>query len=143
MIIIKYLRKVMRKAVAVERQILSGSVKIARFVGHDNLFPCKDSHRCSRLPLESTQREHSANIKDSPNPYELSSPPKRINVIELDCRGLEFVEFKPDGEWLAEGAESGTKFTAIELSEGEWYDYDEKASSEVTIKDLKWEIRRT
>jgi len=46
------------------------------------------------------------------------------------------------GEWLAEGAESGTKFTAIDLSEGEWFDYDEKAGEEVSIKDLTWEIRR-
>ena len=46
------------------------------------------------------------------------------------------------GEWLATGLESGTKFTAIDLSDGEWYDYDDKTSEEVSIKDLKWEIRR-
>lgn len=46
------------------------------------------------------------------------------------------------GDWLATGAESGTKFTAIDLTEGEWFDYDEKAGEEVSIKDLKWEIRR-
>ena len=71
---------------------------------------------------------------------------------------MEFTEFKPDvsilfprhavilnllkGEWLATGIESGSKFTAIELTEGEWFDYDEKAGEEVSIKDLKWEIRR-
>jgi hypothetical protein len=63
-------------------------------------------------------------------------------MLEFDCRGLEFVEFKPDGEWLATGLDSGTKFTAIDLSEGEWFDYDEKAAAEVSIKDLIWEIRR-
>lgn len=46
------------------------------------------------------------------------------------------------GEWLATGLESGTKFTGIELDEGEWYDYDDKVGEEVSIKDLKWEIRR-
>ena len=46
------------------------------------------------------------------------------------------------GEWLAKGLESATKFTAIDLQEGEWFDYDEKAGEEVNIKDLKWEIRR-
>ncbi|KAM3424437.1 hypothetical protein BST61_g6441 [Cercospora zeina] len=50
------------------------------------------------------------------------------------CRGLEFVEFKADGEWKATGAESGTKFTGIDLTEGEWFDYDEKAGEEVTIR---------
>lgn len=76
----------------------------------------------------------------------------------MDCRGLEFVEFKADvcylrsycppltnisqGEWKATGAESGTKFTAIDLTEGEWFDYDEKAGEEVSIKDIKFDIKR-
>jgi len=46
------------------------------------------------------------------------------------------------GEWLAEGVESGTKFTSIDLTEGEWFDYDEKAGDEVSIKEMKWSIRR-
>jgi len=46
------------------------------------------------------------------------------------------------GEWLAEGTESGTKFTAIDLTDGEWFDYDEKSGEEVSIKDMTWEIRR-
>lgn len=50
---------------------------------------------------------------------------------------------RAQGEWLAEGAESGTKFTGIDLSEGEWFDYDEKAGDEVSIKDIKWEIKRS
>lgn len=80
--------------------------------------------------------------------------------MEFDCRGLEFVEFKPEvrhglqryshhitdqtkGDWLAEGADSGTKFTSIDLTDGEWYDYDEKAGEEVSIQNLAWEIRRS
>jgi len=46
------------------------------------------------------------------------------------------------GEWMAKGLESPTKFALIDLQEGEWFDYDEKAGEEVSIKDLKWEIRR-
>lgn len=46
------------------------------------------------------------------------------------------------GEWLADGIDSGTKFTGIELIDGEWFDYDEKAGEEVSIKELVWEIRR-
>lgn len=46
------------------------------------------------------------------------------------------------GEWEAVGADSGTKFANIELGEGEWFDYDEKAGEEVSIKDIKWEITR-
>jgi len=44
---------------------------------------------------------------------------------------------------LAEGTDSGTKFTAIDLTEGEWFDYDEKAGEEVGITNLKWEIVRS
>ncbi|KAG5916784.1 hypothetical protein E4U42_007514 [Claviceps africana] len=88
------------------------------------------------------KRESSASIKAGPVAYEQSEPAKPHQIIEFDCRGLEFTEFKPEGEWLAEGADSGTKFTGIDLSEGEWFDYDEKAGDEVSIKDISWEIRR-
>ena len=52
------------------------------------------------------------------------------------------MEFKADGNWKATGLESGTKFAEIDLTEGEWFDYDEKASEEVSITGLKFEIRR-
>lgn len=47
------------------------------------------------------------------------------------------------GEWLADGVDSKTKFSEIDLTEGEWFDYDEKAGEEVSIKELKWEIKRS
>ncbi|PQE05239.1 DUF866 domain protein [Rutstroemia sp. NJR-2017a BBW] len=85
---------------------------------------------------KSCKRESSASVKAPPVPYQAASPPTRQKIVEFDCRGLELVEFKPEGEWLATGTESGTKFTAIDLTEGEWFDYDEKAGDEVSIKDL-------
>lgn len=88
------------------------------------------------------KRESSANIKAAPAPYGQSEPARKQKVLEFDCRGLEFTEFSPEGEWLAEGIDSGSKFTGIELSDGEWYDYDEKAGEEVSIKDLTWDIQR-
>ncbi|KAF4549143.1 Hypothetical protein D9617_23g005580 [Elsinoe fawcettii] len=109
-----------------EKNELSGSRGEANFV-----WRCKNC-----------KREHSANITDAPKAYEAQSPAKAVNIIAFDCRGLEFVEYKADGDWLAQGAESGTKFEGIDLSEGDWFDYDEKAGEEVSIKDLKWEIRR-
>ncbi|KAK3677921.1 hypothetical protein LTR78_002016 [Recurvomyces mirabilis] len=84
------------------------------------------------------QREHTANITTSPKSYPQQSPAKPQNIITFDCRGLEFVEFKADGAWKATGTESGTKFSDIDLTEGEWFDYDEKASEELTkIDDSK------
>ena len=41
------------------------------------------------------------------------------------------------------GTDSGTKFTGVDLAEGEWYDYDEKAGEEVSVKEVKWEISRS
>lgn len=46
------------------------------------------------------------------------------------------------GEWEAKGIESSTPFTSIDLSEGEWYDYDEKAGEEVSIKEISWDVGR-
>lgn len=46
--------------------------------------------------LTTYQREHSANITEAPKSYPQQSPPKSQKIITFDCRGLEFVEFKPD-----------------------------------------------
>lgn len=46
------------------------------------------------------------------------------------------------GEWIAKGLESNVRFSAIDLQEGEWFDYDEKKGEEVSIKDTIWEIKR-
>lgn len=43
---------------------------------------------------------------------------------------------------MAVGEESGTKFSSIDLTESEWFDYDEKAGEEVSITTLKFDIRR-
>ncbi|KAK3293224.1 uncharacterized protein B0H64DRAFT_208310 [Chaetomium fimeti] len=88
------------------------------------------------------KRESSATIKAAPIPYEQTEPAKARKILEFDCRGLEFTEFIPEGEWLVDGIESNTKFEGVELVEGEWFDYDEKAGEEVSIKDLKWDIVR-
>ena len=105
------------------------------------------------------QRESSATIMAPPISYQQSSPPKAQKVIDFDCRGLEFIDFKPEvrlisyacmcatltwlqGDWLVTGTDSGTKFEAINFEEGDWYEYDEKAGDEVSIKDLKWEIKK-
>jgi len=118
------------KPVAVNRfetNEMSGSRGEANFV-----WKCKNC-----------KREATASIKLGPNPYEQAEPATRQSILEFDCRGLEFTAFSPEGEWLADGIDSGTKFEGIDcLGEGEWFDYDEKANDEVSIKDLKWEIRR-
>ncbi|EAA34198.1 DUF866-domain-containing protein [Neurospora crassa] len=122
-------REVHDKPVGVSRfenNEMSGSRGEANFV-----WKCKNC-----------KRESSASIKAAPTAYEQTEPAKKQKLLEFDCRGLEFVEFQPEGSWLAEGVDSNTKFADIDLTEGEWFDYDEKANDEVSIKELKWEINR-
>ncbi|KFY71091.1 hypothetical protein V499_08702 [Pseudogymnoascus sp. VKM F-103] len=76
------------------------------------------------------KRESSATIMAPPISYQQESPPKAQKVIDFDCRGLEFIDFKPEGDWLVTGIDSGTKFEAINFEEGDWYEYDEKAGDE-------------
>lgn len=92
-------------------------------------------------PFRILQKTHSASILEAAKTFDVSNG-KTQSIIELDCRGLEPIEFIADGEWLATGIDSGTKFSNIELEEGEWFDYDDKAGQEVSITDVHWEIRR-
>lgn len=46
--------------------------------------------------LNIRQRESTASIKNTPQIYSQTSPPRAQAIIEIDCRGLEFVEFKSD-----------------------------------------------
>lgn len=91
------------------------------------------------------QRESSAVIKAGPHAYKFAELPqaRQQKILEFECRGCEFVEFRPDGDWKARGLDSGTVFKDIDLTEGDWFDYDEKAGAEVSIKELQWVIARS
>ncbi|RKF74737.1 UPF0587 protein C2D10.03c [Golovinomyces cichoracearum] len=91
---------------------------------------------------KSCKREASATIIAPPTAYQQESPATRKKIIEIDCRGLDIIEFSPEGEWLANGSHSKTQFSSIDLTDGEWYEYDETLGEEVNILDLKWEITK-
>lgn len=107
-----------------EQHEITGSKGEASFV-----FRCKEC-----------KHEHSASIMRTKNL--LTPDDKTVALLEIDARGVEFVEFIPQGIFTVTGAELGTKFTEVELDEGEWFDYDDKAGAEVSITDVKWEIER-
>lgn len=48
--------------------------------------------------MDFDQRTHSASIVAGPNSYDPEKDDKRkgLKVIDIDCRGLEFTEFKPE-----------------------------------------------
>ncbi|MCJ1241546.1 hypothetical protein MMC14_009551 [Varicellaria rhodocarpa] len=91
------------------------------------------------------KRESTASFKGPLNTYTntQTAPSKRQNIIEIDCRGLEFTDFKADGKWKAKGLESKSRWDDIEFDEdGEWFDYDDKTQEEVSIK-AKFKVERS
>ncbi|PWW74633.1 DUF866-domain-containing protein [Tuber magnatum] len=89
-------------------------------------------------------RESSATIKTEPKAYTAASPPTKQVIIEFECRGCELTEFRVSGKWGAEGISEGasrSRFDEVDLTE-DWYDYDEKTGEEVSVKEVRWVIRR-
>ena len=91
--------------------------------------------------------------RESSAKFEAANPPKPYSdangnfapLVTVDCRGLEFTDFQPQvcsfppkaeqllthaqGLWQCVGVETKTPFSEVDLSEGEWTDYDEKVLS--------------
>ncbi|PPQ92679.1 hypothetical protein CVT25_013986, partial [Psilocybe cyanescens] len=61
-------------------------------------------------------------------------------LLVIECRGLEFIGFDPRGIWKCVGS-TGTKFSEVDLVDGEWNDYDEKAALPVGISEFgsRWD----
>jgi len=58
----------------------------------------------------------------------------------LECRGLEPVDFEPRIGLSARGAESTTIFDDIDLTSGDWADFDERAGEAVCICDVETRV---
>lgn len=58
-------------------------------------------------------------------------------IVVFDCRGIEPVEFQPNSGFLVQSAENGQKFEDVDLSEGDWVDYDEKNAESVRIHEFE------
>ncbi|KAI0361320.1 DUF866-domain-containing protein [Trametes cingulata] len=109
-----------------EREVTAGKGSTAHFVWRCGL--CK--------------RESSAKFEpgEKPKPYSAEANGQFAPFLTIDCRGLEFVGFDPRGIWKCVGIESGTVFSEVDLEEGEWVDYDEKAAQPVGVSNFesKW-----
>ncbi|KAK9478165.1 hypothetical protein V1514DRAFT_331796 [Lipomyces japonicus] len=115
---------------------LSGSRGEANFV-----WKCKACRRESSASFKPTSSA-AAVTKVVTVPYTIDDSGKWKNVVDIETRGLEFVEFKPDGAWQCKSEANGAIFEDLDLTSDEWYDYDEKAAAEVSITNVSWEIRR-
>ncbi|ODV88707.1 hypothetical protein CANCADRAFT_32227 [Tortispora caseinolytica NRRL Y-17796] len=84
-------------------------------------------------------KEGSINIEKGPKPLKNDSK-MPLTFLELDCRGCDITNYYPgNSSWRCTG-ESGQVFGDIDISEYEWYDYDEKANVEVSIVNIKFDI---
>lgn len=83
-------------------------------------------------------KRSSVNMTRSKNPYTIADSGKAVRLLEIDSRGIDFVSFKADGKFECTGEESNTKFQDVDLEDNEWYDYDDKAGSEVSITNIEW-----
>eukprot|EP00071_Canis_lupus_P041014 XP_022274571.1 UPF0587 protein C1orf123 homolog isoform X3 [Canis lupus familiaris] len=82
-------------------------------------------------------RENSIEILSSTiKSYNAEDNEKFKTIVEFECRGLEPIDFQPQAGFAAEGVESGTVFSDINLQEKDWTDYDEKAQESVGIYEV-------
>ncbi|KAI5287529.1 hypothetical protein KEM52_001553 [Ascosphaera acerosa] len=136
------------------REVHPNAVSFNRFVSADDVPPAWPEQDTDEVPGSRGEANlvwkcrgcgsvHHASIKEAPTSFDATSADQTQKIVELDCRGLTPLEFVAEGEWTAKGTESGTAFASIELQDGEWYEYDEKAGQEVSITDVRWEIRRS
>lgn len=86
------------------------------------------------------KRQGTATIKMTGKSYTIEDCGKPVRMADIDIRGLDLVGFKADGKFQCKGIGSTTQFEEVDLEDGEWYDYDEKAGQEVSITDVQWDF---
>ncbi|KAL6310089.1 DUF866-domain-containing protein [Sparassis latifolia] len=106
-----------------ERELSSGKRNKAHFVW-----------RCGLCKRESSAKFEPGAV---PQSYSADVNGQFAPLITLDCRGLEFVGFDPRGIWKCVGIKSGTVFNEVDLDEGEWVDYDERAALPVGVSNIE------
>lgn len=112
---------------------IQGSRGEATFV-----FRCKLCKRESSANLKINNKHF--NFEDQLSQLEKGQKFKPVVMVEIDARGIDFVEFIPVGTFVCSAVESSTVFDDVELEDGEWYDYDEKGGNEVSITNVKWDF---
>lgn len=108
-----------------EKHEISGSRGEASFV-----FRCK-----------ACKSEHSAQIERTKE--KLAELGNWCKILEIDARGVEFVEFKATGQWTVNSTVSSAKFDEVDLEDAEWYDYDDNAGEEVSVTEVEFDIARS
>jgi len=99
--------------------------------GEANLaVKCKGCKRENNIELEGGKR---ISANDSAN---------WVPVILFECRGVEITAYEPRMGFTCEAVNSGTSFD-VDLSEGDWSEYDDKASQSIGIYNVEHKIEKS
>ncbi|KAH3688081.1 hypothetical protein WICPIJ_000923 [Wickerhamomyces pijperi] len=112
-----------------EQHEISGSRGEANFVSK-----CKTCRKDCNISIERTKNQYTA---------EDSEDGKYVDLLVIEARGVDLVKFIPENGFFEAKGVKGTKFEEIDLSEGEFFDYDDDASQEISIQDIDWKISRS
>jgi hypothetical protein len=88
-------------------------------------FKCRDCKRERYVTIFRSKKS----IDGGPDPVE---------ILKINTVGVELLEFIPDDQFMCNSTLSNEEIREIDLSDNEWFDYDEKGKGEVVIRNVKW-----
>lgn len=79
--------------------------------------------------------------KDVPRDLTEDDSGSWVPILAMECRGLEPYAFHPMGDEFVITSQGGALFDSeIDLSEGDWADYDEENDAAVSLSDIEFKI---
>lgn len=79
--------------------------------------------------------------KDVPRDLTEDDSGSWVPILAMECRGLEPYAFHPMGEEFVVSSQGGKPFTEdVDLSEGDWADYDEENDEAVSLSEIEFKI---
>ncbi|KFM25772.1 UPF0587 protein C1orf123-like protein [Auxenochlorella protothecoides] len=108
-----------------EEQELSGS----RGTAHFALKWSRDARHEASLSLQ--------HIKGVTRALTAADAGKFVPIVAFECRGLDPIAWQPQASGKG-WAPSGMVWEDVDLSSGEWAEYDEKSGEAVSVMELEW-----
>lgn len=73
-----------------------------------------------------------------PRDYKAEDSGRWVPILAVECRGLEPYAFHPIGDEFVVESEGGAMFASdVDLSEGDWAEYDEENDAAVSISEFE------
>uniref|UniRef100_A0A5S6QTN2 CXXC motif containing zinc binding protein n=1 Tax=Trichuris muris TaxID=70415 RepID=A0A5S6QTN2_TRIMR len=72
-------------------------------------------------------------IKNSTRSYKTDLTQMWQRMVVFDCRGMEPIDYNPDGGWTVVSSKSNATYEYISLDENEWLEYDEEGRVQLSI----------